>query len=280
MTKDNLAMVFAPSFLRCPSEDPSQIMAAAEKEKAVRTYPFKKKKKQFCCESNFYRRGLFFFSSRKIDVIFFLVEKIDPFKLCFIFFFLQKNNFFHSLFWNCSTSWNQFKSQQKLNCQKWWCLKERRNIFLITMTISLLTKVSLIYFYFLVLWTNRFGFCHVNDSFWLFVLGFGFIFIGLLLILLVLFVLRLLFWLYYWFLLVIFAHFCSFLVKFINLNWTGQVLYWGRDEKKEPIIITVNTNGTGRDKYRTVLMSQKVCWKKKTAPEKFNFLIQNYWINE
>ena len=44
MTKDNLAMVFAPSFLRCPSEDPSQIMAAAEKEKAVRTYPFKKKK--------------------------------------------------------------------------------------------------------------------------------------------------------------------------------------------------------------------------------------------
>lgn len=37
MNKDNLAMVFAPSFLRCPYEDATSIMAAAEKEKNVQT---------------------------------------------------------------------------------------------------------------------------------------------------------------------------------------------------------------------------------------------------
>lgn len=33
MGKDNLAMVFTPSFLRCPYTDPSKIFSAAEKEK-------------------------------------------------------------------------------------------------------------------------------------------------------------------------------------------------------------------------------------------------------
>jgi len=38
----------------------------------------------------------------------------------------------------------------------------------------------------------------------------------------------------------------------------SHALYFGRDEKKDAVIVAVNTVSTGRDKYRTLYMNHKV----------------------
>jgi hypothetical protein len=59
--------------------------------------------------------------------------------------------------------------------------------------------------------------------------------------------------------------FASFILNFIIiiLVFVAFVVYFGRDEKREPMLVAVNTVGTGRDKYRTLVMGQKV-----TTPQK------------